>query len=738
MSDVLAVSAAQSGMWFGHQLDPANPAYNTGYVITIHGPVDVEIFRESVARLIDESEGLRATFGVDGEQLRQRIEDMPAELPFREIDADEAERWIAEDMAKPVDLATGPLFNHALFQTGAEEYRWYFRVHHIATDGFGWTILLRRAAQIYSALVAGADSAVPPLDSLAPVIADDARYHDSAARESDRDYWIGRLSGVDEPATLTGRTAPVAYQCRRLVAEIPLSTVAGLRGIAWPTAVIAAAAGYLHQQTGEREILLGLPVMGRLGTPAMRVPTVAMNIVAVRLSIRPQETWTTLMRQVADDLAEGRSHHRYRHEQLRRDRRLIGGQQRLFGPVINPMPFGIDLRFGESAASVRNLSAGPVEDLSILVRESADGAGMRLELDAHPELYSDDDLVRHRDGFFDCLASLVRDPESAIEVEDRHGVLSGGLLPGPAPDVLAVIREVARLRPSSVAIEDGSVRLTYADLLDRADTVARALAARGAGPEDIVVVAVPRGSDAIVAFLAVLMTGAAYLPLDPGASGERVTSIVVETRPISMVTLESDAQWMPLATQPRVFVDRPGDHAPVPAGDVSGDQLTYVIYTSGSTGAPKGVMVSRGALSRWIPAATACYGIGGLDRVLQFAPLHFDASVEEIYLTLCAGATLVVRPEGIIGSVKEFLRFCADRAITVLDLPTAYWHELVYALSIEDTEVPHCIRTVIIGGEAASPERMDRWREAAPDTVRLFNTYGPTEATVVATAALVS
>lgn len=168
--------------------------------------------------------------------------------------------------------------------------------------------------------------------------------------------------------------------------------------------------------------------------------------------------------------------------------------------------------------------------------------------------------------------------------------------------------------------------------------------------------------------------------------------------------------------------------APPPGG------VAYVIHTSGSTGRPNGVAVPHTALDHFVAVAAARYGITGQDRVLQFAPLHFDTSVEEIFVTLATGATLVIRTDGMAGSVPRFLAECQSLRISVLDLPTAYWHEIAYALG-GSTALPRAVRMVIVGGEAVLPERLARWHAAVDPAVRLLNTYGPTEATVAATVA---
>ncbi|HCU49763.1 MAG TPA: hypothetical protein DGG94_08185 [Micromonosporaceae bacterium] len=259
-----------------------------------------------------------------------------------------------------------------------------------------------------------------------------------------------------------------------------------------------------------------------------------------------------------------------------------------------------------------------------------------------------------------------------------------------------------------------SSKISYGALRHAIGEQASALSAAGARPGRIVAVGLPRSPEAIITILAVLQTGAAYLPLDPSAPPARNQAILADARPVAIVN------------EHIVALDDPREIQPA----------AYVIYTSGSTGTPNGVVVGHEALNHFVAAATARYGITKDDRVLQFAPLHFDASIEEIFLTLCAGATLVLRPDEI--SVPALLEACEANQVSVLDLPTAYWHELAYVLASGAAVLPSSIRTVIIGGEAALPDRVARWREAVPDHVKLLNTYGPTETTVVAVVAELS
>ncbi|GGV18424.1 hypothetical protein GCM10010275_70130 [Streptomyces litmocidini] len=297
-------------------------------------------------------------------------------------------------------------------------------------------------------------------------------------------------------------------------------------------------------------------------------------------------------------------------------------------------------------------------------------------------------------------------------------LLDGGPSPAPAPPVLDLIAHQSRTRPDATALVHADARLTYAELAAAVADRARVLTAQGAGPGRLVALHRPRGIDAIVGLLAVLTTGAAYLPLDVQA---------------------------PDARNEAILKDACGDLAPAPAdvarhgelvlgGPGAGEGAAYVIYTSGSTGTPNGVVVAHDSLAHFIAGATPAYGIGAADAVLQFSPLHFDASVQEVFTTLGAGGTLVLRTDDML-DVSELLAGCARHGITYLDLPAAYWHELVHVLTTGSVRLPDRLRTVMIYGEAALPERVAQWRALVGDRIRLLNGYGPTETTVVATVA---
>ncbi len=282
--------------------------------------------------------------------------------------------------------------------------------------------------------------------------------------------------------------------------------------------------------------------------------------------------------------------------------------------------------------------------------------------------------------------------------------------------------------------------MTYRELNQRANQLARDLQQCGVGPDVLVGLCMERSLEMVVGLLAILKAGGAYVPLDPTYPEERLTFLVQDAQPSVLLTQQRllsrlpshNAQVLCIDANWRAFSDK--DTSNIDSG-VRPDNLVYGIYTSGSTGIPKGILIKHQSLVNYAHYACNRYGIQPGERVLQFASINFDASAEEIYPCLISGATLVLRTDAMLSSIATFLRTCDAWGITVLDLPTAYWHEMVLSVTEEALTIPPCLRVTVIGGERALPERLRLWQQCVGRRVRLFNTYGPTETTIVVTVA---
>jgi amino acid adenylation domain-containing protein len=349
------------------------------------------------------------------------------------------------------------------------------------------------------------------------------------------------------------------------------------------------------------------------------------------------------------------------------------------------------------------------------------------------------------------LAGAAAAPELSLDAlplaspAERAEVLAWGTA-AAAPAGLPVHRAFERqaaATPGAVALVAGGEELTYAELDAQANRLAHHLRGLGVGPEVLVALCLERSARMIVGLLAILKAGGAYVPLDPGYPRERLDYLLADTAAPVLVTETKRLAAFGEEALSRVravcldgdLSDRSDRSDRSDTTPCSPQALAYVIYTSGSTGKPKGVMVRHESLAGFTAAARAEFGIGPADRVLQFASISFDTSIEEIFPCLAAGGTLVLRSDGMLRSTADFLAACKALGITLLDLPTAYWHGLAADLAGAEAgeEWPSTVRQVIVGGERVLPERVAAWRRQLGDTVRLWNTYGPTESTVSAT-----
>jgi amino acid adenylation domain-containing protein/FkbH-like protein len=301
---------------------------------------------------------------------------------------------------------------------------------------------------------------------------------------------------------------------------------------------------------------------------------------------------------------------------------------------------------------------------------------------------------------------------------------------------------MAQRSPDAPAVVWQGGSWSYKQLNARANQLARRLQEAGVGPESLVAICLERSADLMASFLAVWKNGAAYVPLDPSYPKERLAFMLKDSQARVIITQRRFIEHLPGGEREVISLDEPAQKARIdkqssenPPLRGSPENAAYVIYTSGSTGTPKGVVITQRSLLNHGHACGVLYSLSPSDRVLQFAAISFDISIEEIFPTWLAGGTVVLRSDEVISSISRFLEFVRTQEVTVLNLPTAYWHELVNGL--ESGALPGAVRLMVIGGEKASDEAFRRWRQLVPGTARLINSYGPTEATVTATSEIV-
>ncbi|MGW0512627.1 amino acid adenylation domain-containing protein [Streptomyces olivaceoviridis] len=754
------LSGAQEGLWYAGRLASDSAAYNTGEAVEIHGPLDAGLFETALRRTVAEADtfALRFVDTEDGPRCHRAAD--PDDWPLHHVDVSDAEdpttaawNWIRADLATPVDLEKGPLFSHALLTLAPDRFIWLLRAHHILLDGYSYKLLGRRLAETYSALAAGRE---PDAATFAPVNRlqeEEAAYRAGERHTRDRAHWAERLTGLPEPARLTSRTAAPTAPFLRSTAELKppeveaLDQAASRLGVTRTDLLAAATAVYLHRMTGSQDLVLGLATMSRLGSAALRTPGTASDILPLRVATAPGTPLGEFARDVAEELRALRRHQAYRGEYLRRDLGLLGTGRRLYGPVLNIVPFDESPVFDGHPTTWHHLSGGAVEDLQISVRPGAEAGGLWLAFDANPALYEDDELALHRERFLTVLRRLTEAaPTTALGELD---VLLPGEHPRDTPvrtypverTLTQLFEEQAATVPGRTAVTCGDLHLTYAELNAEANRLARLLTEHGAGPGRVVALALERGVRLLPALLAVLKTGAAYLPLDPGHPAERLRLVVEDAAPVALVTERAHAR-LSGASVPAVLLDDPrvtADLADRPAGDLtdadrhaptSPADIAYIIHTSGSTGRPKGVPVPHANVVRLFAAAAEHFAFGPDDVWTLFHSYAFDFSVWEMWGALLHGGRVVVVPYAISRSPRDFLELLHREGVTVLSQTPSAFEQLIDA-DLERGGDSGALRHVVFGGEALRPARLRPWADRhGLDRPALVNMYGITETTV--------
>jgi nonribosomal peptide synthetase MxcG len=392
MTSQFALTAAQVAVWIRQRLALASAGYNAAEAIELRGPLDLLRFERALRQAVAECDAVHARFAESRSGVVQLLELDVDAWPFEIVavnSLEAVEQWMRADLRRLVDLREGPLFRHVVFVLGADHHIWYHRCHHIALDGYGFALLAQRAAQLYVG-VAHAE----PFGPLRTVVEEELAYQSSAQHEVDREFWHSYLADCPAPVTLSGTASFTGGGSVRRSGLLAMSALEYLASAAggganWAGAVLGVVATHLGRRQGADEVVLGVPVMGRLGSAAARIPAMIVNVVPVRVRVDHLSVTRTI-RTASAQLRQIGPHRRYRAEQLRRELGRLGGTAALYGPVVNVMPFDRHLDFASCTARVRNVSAAAefVEDMAIHV--SAQGA---IDIDANPHCYDPDALT---------------------------------------------------------------------------------------------------------------------------------------------------------------------------------------------------------------------------------------------------------------------------------------------------------------------------------------------------------
>ena len=765
--DALPVSVTQEGVWFVERLVGPSPLYHLVQAVRLQGPLDASVLERSLQALSVRHASLRT--GVeerDGVPVQVIHPAVTVSLPVVAIDgltSDERVETMArrarEGAQRPFDLAQPPLLRAELLRLGEDDHVLLLVVHHLVVDGWSLSVMARELRALYAALSQHQHPLLPPLSR---------RYVDYARRQRRRlrspalqrhfDYWREQLQDLPALDLATDRPRPARRSFAGGVErfEVSAELLAELRALARRENVtlfmvlLAAFQTLLMRYSGQEDLAVGSPVAGRPGAEFEGLFGFFTNTLVLRTDLSGNPSFRELLARVRRVALEA-----YAHQEAPSDR--LVGELRLPRDLSRNPLYPVAFAFQNMADTILTLpglrsSRIPLHtstakcDVWLSLTE-ADGR-LEGEVEYSTDLFDADTMARLARHYRQLLAGAVADPGRALselpllDAWERHQLVvewNDTARAYPPTSAHTLFEDQARRTPEAPAVILDDRRMSYGELNRRANQLARHLGTLGVGPDVLVGVCMDRSIELLVALLAILKSGGAFVPLDPGYPRERLAFMLDDTRAPVILSQQRlrdqvpaasrepgrhlvclDADWPAIAAHPDA--DPPRSSRP--------EDIAYVIYTSGSTGTPKGILVPHAGLANHIHWLTEALRLTAADRVLQKTSISFDASVWELLAPLHVGAPVVLARPGEHGDSAYLVRTIREQGISILQIVPSALRAL---LDEPGLSACHRLRYVVCGGEALDRELARDFGRQLP-TVALGNFYGPSEASDDATS----
>ncbi|MFD9571928.1 amino acid adenylation domain-containing protein [Streptomyces sp. NPDC059982] len=743
---MIPLSFAQRRMWFLHHLEGPTSTYNIPFVLRLDGPLDTAALHAAVTDVANRHDSLRTLIAEDAdgtpEQLILPPHDAAPAFLVADVSADAVDAALRETVSRGFDLETELPLRTTVLRISPQEHVLAFVFHHIAADGSSMGPFLRDLVSAYTARLDGGAPRWEPLPVQykdytlwqRQLLGEDGGEEGVAAPQLA--YWEKELDGVPQPVELPldrPRPRVISHRGGHVDFLLEAEVVAGLgrlaagHGATLPMAAQAALAVLLGKLGAGEDVTIGSPIAGRTDEALADLVGFFVNTWVLRADLSRGPSYTDVLEQVRDKALAAYDNQDVQFERL--VELLDLERSTAYPPLFQVM---LAWQFVWPAIEIPGLRVTPVAvgtdtakfDLYFNIVPDASGrAHGRLEYAA--DLFDPATAAAIVDRFVRVVEQAVADPDRAIadidvlDTDERTWLLrtaNDTAEPTPGPGLTRALSHHARTTPGALAVAAEDCSLTYAELEARANRLAHWLMGRGVRPESLVAVRLPRSAGLVVALLAVLKAGAAYLPVDPDHPASRIAHILDDARP----ALVLDPQTLAGA-------DLSGCPDSAPAPRVRPQNTAYVIYTSGSTGKPKGVAIPRGALENFLATMGRRVPLSPADRWLAVTTVSFDIAALELYLPLVSGAAVVLAGKDTVTDPAAVVRALRRHAVTVVQATPAFWQ----VLATHEPAAPQGLR-ILVGGEALPPRLADALAGRAAE---VQNVYGPTETTIWSTTA---
>jgi amino acid adenylation domain-containing protein/thioester reductase-like protein len=764
------LSSAQQRLWFLEQVVPGTAVHNLCSAVRLRGRLDVAALSNSLAEILRRHEALRTTYVVIDEQPMQVVvPGAPFAIPvtevtgISEVQQAQIDRQIAEEARTPFDLTRAPLLRCRLLRLGDDEHVFVLTLHHIAADGWSLGVLLRELTVLYLAFSAGRRSPLPELPIQYSDFSEWQRQRmQGELLENELRYWRSQL-GDEHPApdlpTDRPRTRHTTFAGARHDFALPLSltngiTALGKRGNATLfMTLLAAFFVLLHRYTGQQDIRVGSPIANRNRQEIEPLIGFFVNMLVLRVQISRELSFWTVLDRVRETSLGGYAHQDVPFEklveELRPDRRLDHSPLFQVAFVLQNAPSPLAAVPGLAVTLVAPPSATSNFDVTLSMTETDEG--LRGHIEYSTDLFDPPTIARMSEHLQVLLQGILESPDMPVgdlpilPDAERSLIASLSRSRQRQSDEIPLHRrfeqQAARVPGSTAVVFEGR-SMTYAELNERANALGVRLQKLGVRPDVLAGICLDRSPELIIAMIAVLKAGGAYLPLDPGYPGERIRFMTEDAGAEILITDERHSAMLQRRGARVLLLNRHADDPSARRRDnlnaeVSPGNLAYVIYTSGSTGRPKGVMITHANIARLFSATVEHFGFRESDIWTLFHSCAFDFSVWEIWGALLHGGRLVVISYELSRSPESFYDLVCSERVTVLNQTPSSFAQLMRVDAVRGSAMS--LRLVVFGGEALDPRILKPWFDRHGDTQpRLVNMYGITETTVHVTCRVLS
>ncbi len=740
----------QKEIWLACMIggDDANRAYNESVSLRLNGNLDLAAFKKAVNDLVSRHEALRATVSPDGETLII-YRHIPIDIDMEDLSAvDEGKRnavfdnFLSSEINAVQDIKNGPLLKLFLHKIGAQEYYFTIIKHHIIGDGWSTGVMLEDLGKLYNAYLNGADITLLPALQISDYAEAQAGFKLTEAYQQTKDYWLNLYSDnvpvLDMP-TDRPRRAPRSYKGDRKDQPLPkalvdqLKSLAAKAGCSLVTTLLAAFEVLLYRETRQHDIVVGLPASGQAASGLESVVGHCVNLLPLRTRIKPESSFFDYLKKRKTELLDAYDHQRFTFGELVSQISIPRDPSRIpLVPVMFNVDMGMDnsVRFdGLNYQLISNPRAYENFELYLNVTGSKDG--MTLEWSFNTYLFNKGTVDSLNKDFQSILESIISDPEITIAALTTESAIAGQSL---VPDndtsgtqtINDLIEEIVTQFPEKTAISFNDISLSYKQLSERVTALSTYLVQQGIGAGNIVALSVDRSVEMVVCLLAILKSGAAYLPLDPEYPIERIEFMLEDSGAGALLIsgiyknrYRTNASQLVIE---EIWRELEKTETRRSQKEITGEDLAYVLYTSGSTGRPKGVKISHKNLANFLVSMRAKPGIMASDKLLAITSISFDIAGLELYLPLIAGAQLVLADKETAKDGRLILDAIKKRSISIMQATPSTWQ-----MVMDSGWQQRYPLKILSGGEALPKDLAGMLLEKGKE---LWNMYGPTETTI--------